>query len=182
MNRFMMRLDPAWRPLLWVLGGAEPASFVEIDADSVRFKFGYAFDRTVPRSDIEAAALRDWPWWMGIGWRSNLRGLIGLIGSPRGVVEVQLRTSTRTWGVFPCDRIAVSLQDPEGFVEALSTAPVANAGPPPARAAKPAARPRATRKAPSTRAHAPKPTGKNGVSAAGRPARGKRGDTGRKRP
>jgi hypothetical protein len=120
MQRFMMRLDPAWRPLFWPFGAAQPSSFVEVEEAKVRFKFGYLFDRSVQREEIESAYRRDWPWWMGIGWRSNLRGVIGLIGSTRGVVEVQLRGKTRSWGVFPCDRIAVSVQDPDGFIAALS--------------------------------------------------------------
>ena len=45
--------------------------------------------------------------------------MVGLIGSYQGVVEVKLRTRTRAWAVFPCDRIAVSLEDPDGFIAAI---------------------------------------------------------------
>ena len=117
--RFPIHIDPWWRPLL-LAGGATPGnSYVELTDGDVLFRFGLLLRRQVPRSDIESAQIRAWPLWYGVGWRSNLRGVIGLIGSYRDVVEVKLKTRTRAWAVFPCDRIAVSLEDPNGFLAAL---------------------------------------------------------------
>ena len=121
--RFPIRTDPWWRPLLLAGGATRDRSYVEVTDDRVSFRFGFFFRRAVDRGEVEGAALRHWPLWMGIGWRSNLRGVIGLIGSYRGVVEVRLQSRSRAWGVFPCDRIAVSLEDPEGFIAALGQAP-----------------------------------------------------------
>lgn len=119
-GHFRMRLDRPIRPLLLLFGGAPSNSFVDMTDEVVHFHFGFVFDRTIPRSDVESVSRRSWPWWMGMGWRSNLRGVIGLIGSTQGVVEVKLRKRQRAWGVFPCDRIAVSLEDPERFMAELS--------------------------------------------------------------
>jgi hypothetical protein len=58
----------------------------------------------------------------GDWWRTNMRGLIGLIGSYEGVVEVKPRGPIRSWvGIFPCQRIAVSLEDPDAFIAAISS-------------------------------------------------------------
>ncbi|MDP9180509.1 MAG: hypothetical protein M3O21_02165 [Chloroflexota bacterium] len=120
--RFPMRIDPVWRPMLFPLGGTREASFAEVTDDSVRFQFGLLFDRTFPLSDVAGARNRDAHWWHGIGWRSNLLGQIGLLGSHSGVVEVRFKTRTRALGVFPCDSVAISLQDPDGFLAALKGA------------------------------------------------------------
>ena len=117
--RFAIRIDPVWRAFLLAGGATRRNSFVELTDTEITFRLGALFRRTFPRADIEGAAGRRWPLWYGVGWRSNLRGVIGLIGSYRDVVEVKLRTRTRAWAVFPCDRIAVSLEDPQGFLAAL---------------------------------------------------------------
>jgi len=130
--RFPIRIDPWWRPLLLAGGATRDRSYVEVTDDRVSFRFGFFFRRAVDRGEVEGASLRHWPLWMGIGWRSNLRGVIGLIGSYAGVVEVRLQSRSRAWGVFPCDRIAVSLEDPEGFIAALGQAPAPAKPAPPA--------------------------------------------------
>lgn len=114
-----MRIDRWWAPLLLIGGATSSNTFVDLGDEEVRFDFGLVFDRTVRRDEIETAHRRAWQWWMGIGVRSNLRGLIGLIGSQEGVVEVKLKHRQRAWGLMPVDRIAVSLQDPNAFLEAL---------------------------------------------------------------
>ena len=119
MAKFPMRIDPVWRPALLPFGGTPDSSYAEVTADGVHFRFGFLFDRTILRSEIATAYRWQPAWWHGIGWRSNLTGRIGLLGSHQGVVEIRLKNRTRSWGVFPCDRIAISLQDPEGFLEAL---------------------------------------------------------------
>lgn len=133
-KRFPMRIDTAWRIPMAVVGASPSNSFAEVMDGAVRFRCGLGFDRTISRDEIAGVDQRGWPWWMGIGLRTNLRGLIGLIGSSEGVVEVLLRTKRREWGVFPCDRIAISVQDPEGLVAALEAEPPAPAARPAARA------------------------------------------------
>jgi hypothetical protein len=120
--KFQMRVDPIWRPLLLV-GGATPGnSYVEVDAESVHFRFGPLFGLTVARANIASAAGRSWPLWSGIGWR-GFGGFIALIGSTDGVVEMRLSEGVRTRLLVPwpwaVKRIAVSLEDAQGFIDAV---------------------------------------------------------------
>ena len=88
--------------------------------DGMHFRFGFAFNRTVPYELVAAVFPRSWPLLNG-SWRSNLRGVLGLTGSYHDVVEVRLQKRIDNWaGVFPVDRIAVSLEEPEAFIEELS--------------------------------------------------------------
>jgi hypothetical protein len=119
-KRFNMRIDPAWRPLVLVGGAIKSNSYVDVTAEAVTFHFGYAFNHTEDRNDIYEIKPREWPWWAGIGWRTNLRGTVGIIGSYKGVVEVAFTGKSKAWGFFPLNRIAVSLEDPEGFIAELA--------------------------------------------------------------
>jgi len=119
--RFPIRIDAIWRAPLLAGGATARNSYVALTDEGVHFRFGLLFNRTIPYEQVNAAFPRSWPLLYGVGWRSNLRGVIGLIGSYHDVVEVRLKTRSRAWAlIFPCDRIAVSLEDPERFVEALS--------------------------------------------------------------
>lgn len=115
-KRFQIKMDPHWRPLLLLGGATSSNSFVEVGPEYVAFNFGFAFHYRIPRSEIQAVFERSWPFWYGIGWRSNLRGVIGITGSYEDVVEVRLSKRRRAWAAFPMDRIAVSLEDPKGFI------------------------------------------------------------------
>jgi hypothetical protein len=120
--RFQIRVDPVWRPFVFVGGATRANSYVEVTDEGIHFRFGLPFNRTVPFEEVRDVFARSWPLWYGIGWRSNLRGVIGLVGSYTGVVEVRLNKRSRVWAVLPCDRIGVSLEDPEGFMAAVEAA------------------------------------------------------------
>jgi hypothetical protein len=105
--------------MLMPFGATESGSYAEVRNDSIHVHFGFLFERTFSRDEISSASRWQPAWWHGIGYRSNLRGRIGLLGSHQGVVEIRLKKSTRSWGVFPCNRVAISLQDPDGFLAAL---------------------------------------------------------------
>jgi hypothetical protein len=117
--RFPIRIDRIWRAPVLIGGATKQNSYVEVTDGEVSFRYGALFNRTMPKSEIVDAYTREWPWWYGIGWRSDLRGVIGLVGSYQNVVEVKLASRSRAWGVFPCDRIAVSVEDPAGFIAAV---------------------------------------------------------------
>lgn len=121
-TRFQIRIDPWWAALLLPGGATRQNSYAELKDGELHIKFGLLFDRSIPRDQVEGAKEGHWPLWMGIGWRTNLRGMAGLIGSYRGVVEVQLREPVRVWGLFNCDRIALSLDEPQAFIEAVGRA------------------------------------------------------------
>jgi hypothetical protein len=121
-TRFQIRIDPWWMALLLPGGATRQNSYAELTDGELHIKFGLLFDRAVPRAQVEGAKESHWPLWMGIGWRTNLRGLVGLVGSYRGVIEVKLREPVRVWGFFNCDRIALSLEEPEAFIQAVGRA------------------------------------------------------------
>ena len=128
--RFQIRIDPVWRPLLLAGGATRENSYAELTDPGVRFRFGLLFDRLIPYEDVKAVFGRSWPFLYGIGWRSNLRGVIGLIGSYHDVVEVRLKgRARRAWSVFPMDRIGISLEEPERFAYELEQR-LAGAAPP----------------------------------------------------
>jgi hypothetical protein len=118
-TKFSIKIDPWWQPLMWP-GGAIPSSaYVEVDDNNVRVQLGFLFDHVIPRSEVESAAPINWPWWMGVGWRTNFRDQVGLIGSYQNIVELKLRSPMRVWRVFNCTRVAVSLDEPDRFLATL---------------------------------------------------------------
>lgn len=129
MARYQIRIDPAWGPLLGLVGGRAADAYADVSADGIHFRFGPWFDRTIARNKIEAASRRDWPWWMGVGWRTDFGGLVGLIGSTMGVVEVRLTEPERRWAGLKCERIAVSLDDPDGFLDEVLARDTPSASP-----------------------------------------------------
>ena len=56
---------------------------------------------------------------MGVGWRAGFGGRYGLIGSYQGIVELTLREPIQILSLFNFTRIAVSLEEPEAFLQAL---------------------------------------------------------------
>jgi len=121
-TRFPIRRSPWWATLLLLFGATPGRSYVELAGDRLVARFGWLFNYSFPLADIEEAEMRSWPLVYGIGWRTNLSGVIGLIGSGGNVVEVRLRRGRWVWMVLPlpCNRLAVSLEDPEAFLEALA--------------------------------------------------------------
>jgi hypothetical protein len=120
---FPIRMDAWARPLLVIGGATRENAWVELDEDSLAMHFGFLFGHTVPRSEIVSAHKRDWPLWMGIGWRNYFTNLFGLIGSTEGVVEIRIVNPIRIWGVLQCRRIAVSLEQPDQVLAALGAPP-----------------------------------------------------------
>ena len=111
-------------PLLSLFGATAGRSYVELTEDKLVARFGWLSHYTFPIADIESAARRSWPWFQGIGWRTSFRGTLGLIGSYDNVVEVRFKRRRSLWMVLPlpCDRLAISLRDPDAFLEALAKA------------------------------------------------------------
>ena len=117
-----MKLSPWIAPLLALFGGTPSRSFVEISDTDLRAKFGWLFDHTFPIEDVVGVDERSWPLLYGMGWRTTLTGRIGLVGSYGNVVEIRFRKRHRVMMLIPrlpCDRLAVSLEDPEGFISGL---------------------------------------------------------------
>jgi hypothetical protein len=123
--KYNMRIDPIWRPLLLVGGATAANSYAEIEGAELRIRYGL-FRHTLQLANVASAAGRSWPLWGGIGWRAWGEQL-GLIGSTENVVELQLNEAERfglgfvPWP-FGVRRIAISLEDPQAFIDALTAA------------------------------------------------------------
>lgn len=115
-----MHIDRWWAPFVLLGGATQSNSFVELTPDSLNLRFGMIFHDEIPRVEIESADIRAWPLLYGIGWRVGPMGGLGLIGSYQGVVEIKLRSRHRAWEIVPYNRIAVSLENPDAFIAAVT--------------------------------------------------------------
>ena len=131
--RFPILMSPLWRPLLLPFGGTSQRSYVELEDGVLHVRFGWLFDHRFPLDQVEAASPSHWPLLGGIGWRTNFRGTVGLIGTYVNVVEIRFKERQRLRMLLPtsCERIYISLQEPHNFIAALgeATAAVATAEP-----------------------------------------------------
>ena len=127
--RFPILMSPLWRPLLLPFGGTPDRSYAEIVDGELRVRFGWLFDQRFPLSAIEGASPSHWSVWAGIGWRTNFRGTVGLIGTYVNIVEVRFREPQRVRMVlsFACRRLFISLEEPREFIDALRGAGAAEA-------------------------------------------------------
>jgi hypothetical protein len=122
-DRFEIRVDPFWRPLILPFGGTDRRSYAEImDDGQMRVCFGFLFDHSFSLDAIERAAPARPQWWSGIGWQTNFVGQIGLLGSHDGCVEVRFRNPETVNMPLPsrCERLTISLKLPSEFLAALA--------------------------------------------------------------
>ncbi len=118
-ERFPMRLDPLWRPLLLIGGAMRGNSYVELSDETLDMRFGWFTHRSIRRDTVTSAAETSWPMWGGIGWRALWGRRYGLIGSTSGVVELRLRNPLRVWPLN-FRSVAISLEEPQRFLAALA--------------------------------------------------------------
>ena len=109
------------RFLLGTFGATSRNSYVDVGPETMTVRMGL-FHWTFPRDAVGPAASRSWSILRGLGWRSDFRGTIGLVGRPTGVVEIPV-PAFRSWLTLRLDRtrmIAVSMRDPAGLIAALA--------------------------------------------------------------
>ena len=136
--RFPILVSRAWRPFLLPFGATVSRSYAEIEEGRLNVRFGL-FDHTFPLDQVESAAPSHWPLWAGIGWRTNFRDIVGLVGSYSNIVEVRFKEPQRLQVLrlpVRCRRLYLSLQDPAAFIAALREGPA-----PPPKSRRPARRP-----------------------------------------
>ncbi len=145
--RFLIRMSLLWRPFLLPFGGTPERSYVELEDGALHVRFGWLFDHRFPLSQVEAASPSHWPLLGGIGWRTNFRGTVGLIGTYVNVVEIRFKERQRLRMLLPtsCERLYLSLQKPHDFINALQEATAVGAPAEPVAAA-PTARKRRRKK------------------------------------
>jgi len=121
-ERYQIRIDPWWQPLLLAGGATRDGAYVQLEGGRVKAQFGWLFNQELSLGDIESVREMSWPVWYGVGLRTDFVDLVGLIGSHQGVVELRLRSPLRVWGLLRCRRLAISLEEPQRFVEAMARA------------------------------------------------------------
>lgn len=121
MSRFEIRLDSIWRAPLLLIGASPSRAYVELSDDALEIHFG-GYHETIPRGNVADAKRRDWPWYYGIGVRVA-RHAVGYVGTTKNVVQVDLIEPHRFRILFgwrvKSKGVAVSFEDPEGFLDAL---------------------------------------------------------------
>ena len=120
-QRFAIARSRWWRPLLALFGGTAARSYVTVNDDGCVARFG--FNRiALPHEHIAAAEVGKWPWYGGIGWRTNFKDTLGLIGTRDGVVLITLAAPVRTRLLkipITVTKLYVSVEDPQGVIAAL---------------------------------------------------------------
>jgi hypothetical protein len=120
--RFPILISPLWRYLLLPFGATPARSFAEIKDGELHVRFGRLFDHRFPLEEVESVSLGHWPVWAGVGWRTNFRGSVGLIGTYVNTVEVHFKEPQRVRLLIPvrCDRLYLSLEEPHDFISAVT--------------------------------------------------------------
>ena len=120
-KRFPVLIRGRWWPLLIPFGVTQERAFVQVGERELRVCFGPLFDYRFPLEAVEAVAPARWPLWAGIGPRVDFRGTVAFIGAYENVVEVRFKERQRVRMIVPvpCERLFLSLEDPQGLIAAL---------------------------------------------------------------
>jgi len=121
-KRFPLLMKSRWMPLLVPFGVTQARAFAQVGERELRVCFGPLFEYRFPLEAVETVAPARWPWWAGIGPRVDFRGTVAFISAYENTVEVRFKERQRVRMVVPvpCDRLFLSLEDPEAFVAALT--------------------------------------------------------------
>lgn len=133
-RRFGISYLPALRWLFVVFGMGPRVSRVELTDDQLRVRMGWWWVGHAPRSSVRSATRLNRPIWYAIGIHVGWRSTWLVNGSPNGIVllEFEPRPRMRFAGlpVHP-RRLAISLEDPDGFLAAVGARPLDPARTPP---------------------------------------------------
>jgi hypothetical protein len=120
-TRYAIRRAAWARPLLALFTITAARSWVELADDGLRVRYGW-YTTTVPYGLITSGRRTRWPWYAGLGWRTNFRSVLGLIGSYQGVAKITLDPPhrTRLLGIgFGTSELYISLDEPDRFLRDL---------------------------------------------------------------
>ena len=77
-RRFLIRREAWLQPLLFIVGMVRDSnSYVAVEEELLRMRFGWFFNQTFALSEIEGIEAMRWPWYYGLGWRRTLLGWPG---------------------------------------------------------------------------------------------------------
>lgn len=124
--RFAIKISSVLKPLFVVFGFSPKSSYVELDDGALTFHFGTAHE-TIPLEDVADVGYGHWPLYYGLGAKLGPKNGVAYVGSYDGVVELQLSRphEMNVWGPFRRSKsrcVIVSLEDADGFIEAVRAA------------------------------------------------------------
>ncbi len=123
-HHFALRYNRAMRAFTWLLGLGPRRSGVELTEEELQVRMGWGFAARIPRRSIHRAGPLGRPRdiWYALGIHTLLGGRWIVNGSLTGVVTLTIEPAVRARAFGLPIRLrwlAVSLQDPEGFLAAL---------------------------------------------------------------
>jgi len=124
-SRFPISFGTFNAAFMGALGMSPRRSYVELDGDTVRARMGWAFRADIHRRAIVSVAKRDGYVWWAYGVHGG-RGRWIVNGSGHNIVMVRIDPPARAHvlGVpIKLRELWVSLEDPDGFVAAISPSP-----------------------------------------------------------
>lgn len=95
MTRIPIKRAPWMVPLLLLFSATAGRSYLQVGPDTLTARFGW-YRLVIPLSHIESVSEDRWPWYGGLGWRTNFRSVLGLIGAYSPVVKIHLNTPSRS--------------------------------------------------------------------------------------
>jgi hypothetical protein len=120
MAHFPIRIEPRYRLVLRLFGVRDGNAWVELDATTIRARFGWAGMET-SLANVERWAIEG-PWRAitALGIRMSIRHRdITFGGTPRGGVRLDFRQPIR-FGLFRPPAFYLTVEDLEGFAAALA--------------------------------------------------------------
>lgn len=121
MATFPIRRSRWAMPFLVPLAPGRPAAAIEDGRLVVRM--GLLGSADIPLERIARVGTMHWPWWGGVGVRIA-RGLVAFVGAsgPAAVLELTEPTAVRAPLKWDASRVAIGVEDLEGFVAAIAEA------------------------------------------------------------
>jgi hypothetical protein len=107
-------------------GVSSRRAYAQVHDGKLHVRFGPMFDEQIALENIEKAEAARWPWWAGIGPRTNFRATVGLIASYGRTVKLTFKEPIDVHlFVVPvkCRFLYFSLEEPDEFLKAIEKAP-----------------------------------------------------------
>jgi hypothetical protein len=127
-SRFPLRRSP-WALALFALF-APVRSAAVVDDEAVSVRVGLLGSARIPLATIDRIGTMDWPWWGGLGVRIA-RGMVAFVERSGTLVVLELSEPVpmRAPLRWSADKVAIGVEDPEGFMGAIAEARRAAARP-----------------------------------------------------
>lgn len=124
-DRFPIRISPALSPLLRLIRVKPESAFVELGDDALTIQFGYV-DASIPYRNIETVEKGPWKIICGYGLRLAPGKTMGYVSGIGDVVYLSLAEPQDLKSgpgkmSMSRERAAISIEEPDPFIEALAT-------------------------------------------------------------